>query len=336
MVGWKSLPGDFGEIHRYVQSLDRADIEPPLPPPLPPGRMVAVPERGEMLVRDIAAAPGAPTILLLHGWALSADLNWFRAYDTVAGHGRVLAVDVRGHGRGLRSEQPFTLDAAADDVAALLLHLGAEPAIMVGYSMGGSIALLLWRRHPECVRGLVLESTALQWRSNLRERLLWTALAAAEYGLRFGAPRGVTERYLREAVRQAPELAPYLSWLKAEVRRGDPPDIAAAARALSAFDARPFAGRVDVPSAVIVSRRDHLIRSSRQRQLASTIPGARVVMLDAAHNAWMVRPEAVADALDEALGLVIDDSDDAPDLDSSDQPNQAGPAPDPVPTHRSR
>ena len=294
-------------------------MEPALPPPLPPGRMVVVPGRGEMLVREIAAAPGSPTVVLLHGWTLSADLNWFRAYDTVARHGRVLAVDVRGHGRGIRSEQPFTLDAAADDIAGLLRHLGCTPAIVVGYSMGGSIALLLWRRHPECVRGLVLESTALQWRSNLRERLLWRGMAAVEYGLRFGAPKGLTERYLREAVRQAPELAPYLSWLKSEVRRGDPADIAAAGRELSAFDARPFAGRVDVPTAVIVSRRDRLIRPSRQCKLAGTVPGATVVSLDAAHNGWMVRPDAVAEALGEALGLVLGDA-----------PSDPAPGPDPV------
>ena len=43
-------------------------------------------------------------------------------------------------------------------------------------------------------------------------------------------PKGLTERYLREAVRQEPQLAPYLTWLKAEVRPGDPADIAAAGR----------------------------------------------------------------------------------------------------------
>ncbi|MGI8684055.1 MAG: alpha/beta fold hydrolase [Acidimicrobiales bacterium] len=259
-----------------------------------------MPGRGEMFIREIDAAPGAPTILLLHGWALSADLNWFRAYETVARHGRVLAVDVRGHGRGLRSEQPFTLDAAADDVAALLRHLGAAPAVIVGYSMGGSIALLTWRRHPECVRALVLESTALQWRADLWERLLWTGMAGVEYGLRFGPPRGLTERYLREAVSQGSELEPYLSWLKSEVRRADPADVAAAGRALSAFDARAFAGRIDVPTAVILSARDRLIRPARQREMADAIPDARVVNLDAAHNGWMVRPAEVADALNAA------------------------------------
>lgn len=151
----------------YLRPLEVAQAEPPLPPPLPPGRMVDVPKRGEMFVRDVAATgeTGGPTILLLHGWTLCADLNWFALYAALARHGRVLAMDVRGHGRGLRSEQRFTLEAAADDAAALLAHLGLAPAIVVGYSMGGSIGMLMWRRHPATVAGLVLQSTALQWRT---------------------------------------------------------------------------------------------------------------------------------------------------------------------------
>ncbi|MGH9076564.1 MAG: alpha/beta fold hydrolase [Acidimicrobiales bacterium] len=285
--------------------LPRADREPPLPPPLPPGRLVDVAGRGEMMVRETAAPPGAPTIVMLHGWALGADLNWFRAYRTVAAHGRVVAADLRGHGRSLRSEQPFTLDAAADDVAGLLDHLRAAPAVVVGYSMGGSVALLLWRRHPQCVAGLVLQSTALQWRTSLRDRAVWSALAGVDFGLRLRPPRGITERYLRRAVAHCPELAPQLSWLQAEIRRGDPASIAAAGRALGAFDARSFARRVDVPTAVIVSTRDRLVRPARQRQLARAIPGARQVALDAAHNGWMVRPAEVSRALDAALGIVI-------------------------------
>ena len=257
-----------------------------------------------MFVREIPGRPGDPTILLLHGWTLTADVNWFTVYDAVAHHGRVLAVDQRGHGRGLRSEQRFTLDAAADDVAALLQHLDAGPAIVVGYSMGGSVGLVQWRRHPETVAGLVLQSTALQWRSSLRERVLWAGMARVEYGLRFGTPRGLTERYLRMAAEQRPDLKPHLPWLKAEVRRGDPSSIAASSRALSAFDARAFAGSVNVPTAVVVTEHDRLIRSRRQHELAEAIPGAELVELEGAHNAWMVKPEELAGALDKAVGLV--------------------------------
>lgn len=292
----------------YLRPLEVAQAEPPLPPPLPPGRVVYVPGRGEMMIREVAPArdTGAPTILLLHGWTLCADLNWFAMYAPTARHGRVLAMDVRGHGRGLRSEQRFTLEAAAADAAALLEELGTGPAIVVGYSMGGSIGLLMWRRHPESVAGLVLQSTALQWRHALHERILWNSMAGLEYVLRFGVPHGLTERYLRSAAEQNPDLQPVLPWLKAEALRGNPSDLAAAGRGLSAFDARSYAPLVDVPSVVIVSRRDRLIWADRQRELADAIPGAKSIEIDVAHNGWLVEPDVVCDAIETALGLVTE------------------------------
>jgi len=299
------LRADITNAVRFLRTLDPVPNAPALPPPLPEGRVIDVPGRGEMLVRQMAGPPGGPTILLLHGWTLSADLNWFTAYDTVASLGRVIAIDQRGHGRGLRSEEPFTLEAAADDAASLLRHLAAEPAIVVGYSMGASVGLLQWQRHPATVAGLVLQSTGLQWRSSLRERALWLGMATVEHGLRFGTPPGLTARYLRSATDQNPALRPYVPWLRAEVRRGDPTAIAAAGRALSAFDARPFARDIDVPTAVVVAGHDRLIQPRKQRRLAEAIPGAETVDLDAAHNAWMVRPDEVIQALDRAITSVV-------------------------------
>ncbi|MGI8776368.1 MAG: alpha/beta fold hydrolase [Acidimicrobiales bacterium] len=298
------LRADFVNFCRFWAKLGPLTNEPACPPPLPEGRVVNVPGRGEMLVRELGGPSDGPTILLLHGWTLSADLNWFSAYDALAAHGRVLAIDQRGHGRGLRSEEPFTLAAAADDAAALLRHLGAVPAIVVGYSMGGSVALLQWQRHPDTVAGLVLQSTGLQWRSSLRERVLWLGMTTVEHGLRFGTPPGLTARYLRLATGQNPALRPYLPWLKAEVRRSDPTAVAAAGRDLSMFDARPFAGDIDVPTTVVVARHDRLIVPNRQRRLADAIPCAQVVDLDAGHNAWMVRPEQVARALTTSVASV--------------------------------
>ena len=63
--------------------------------------------------------PGAPVLMLLHGWTATADLNWFACFRPLAEHFRVIAIDHRGHGRGLRSAEPFRLEQCADDVAAL-------------------------------------------------------------------------------------------------------------------------------------------------------------------------------------------------------------------------
>ena len=307
MATVESLRHELAKARRFARRLKDEEHEDPVPPPLPPGRVLHVPGRGEMFVRMTEGEDDGPPVVLLHGWTLSADLNWFSGGFEVAGrHGPVVAPDLRGHGRGLRSDKPLTLEAMADDVAAMLEHVGIGPAVLVGYSMGGSLALLAWRHHRPVVAGMVLVSTALQWRNSLWERVIWSSMAAVEYGFRLGTPEGgMADRYLRMAVEQSPGLERYKSWVKAEIRRGDPSDIAAAGRGLSAFDAHDFARQVDVPSAVVVTAHDRLIRAERQRRLAETIPGAHVVEVDGGHNAWLVKPDEFSSALDEALGHVV-------------------------------
>jgi pimeloyl-ACP methyl ester carboxylesterase len=290
---------------QFLRAVQVDDDQIPAPPRLPKGRIVNVPGRGEMFLREAPGPAGSPTVVLLHGWTLSADLNWFSGgYRVASRHGPMIAPDLRGHGRGLRTAEPFTLEAAADDVASLIMHLELGPAVLVGYSLGGSVALLTRHRHPEAVAGLVLVSTGLQWRASPRERVLWKVLGGVEYVLRFGAPKGITDRYLRLATVEAPALKPLRGWLKAEARRGDAADIAAAARALSTFDARSFAGSLDVPAAVVVTKKDRLIRAVRQRELAQALPRAQSVDLEGAHNAWLVRPDRFAAAVDRALSMV--------------------------------
>ena len=300
-----ALVEEARRARRLARRLERLDPEAPLPPPLPPGRVVDVPGRGELFVREQAGAPGRPTIVLLHGWTVSADLNWFPLYDSVAATGHLLAVDHRGHGRGMRSDEPFTLEAAADDVGALLRHLGLGPVVAVGYSMGGPIAMHLWRRHRDLVCGLVLQATALEWRATWWERFVWRFMGVLELSLRIGNPNGLVERILRDAIEECPDLRPLRGWLKGELRRGDPADLAAAGRALGLHDARPFAGDIDVPAAVVVTTRDRLVRPHKQRALAAAIPWAHVVDVKADHDAPLMKADEFRAATEVALRHVL-------------------------------
>ena len=151
-------------------------------PPLPRGQRIELAGRGTTFARIVDGPAGAPTVVLLHGWIASGGLNWFTAFGPLSQRYRVIAPDIRGHGRGIRSRRRFRLADCADDVAALLDQLGAEPAIVVGYSMGGPIAQLLWRRHPDQVAGLVLCATSYRFVRGARERVIFGTMMATAVG----------------------------------------------------------------------------------------------------------------------------------------------------------
>jgi pimeloyl-ACP methyl ester carboxylesterase len=100
---------------------------------------------------------GGTPILGIHGTASSVFVMWADAIGPLSRLGRVIAYDRRGCGRSERPEPlQITREQDADDAAGLLGALGAEPAVVIGRSYGGDVALELARRHPHRVRALVL------------------------------------------------------------------------------------------------------------------------------------------------------------------------------------
>ncbi len=273
---------------------------PPEPPvPLPPGCVVHVPGRGEMFLRD--SGGDGPPVLLLHGWMFSADLNWYQAYATLEEAGyRVLAVDHRGHGRGIRSADPFTLKDCADDAAALLAHLKVQPVLAVGYSMGGPIASILARDHPRLVSGLVLGATALDW-STPRMKTFWRTMAALRLVLGL-APERAWQRGLKAG--GFPD-SPITTWVSAELSRGNSVDLAEAGRELGRYDATPWIAGLDAPSAVIFTTHDTAVPPSKQRALAAALR-APIFEVHGDHGAVIVRSREFNTQLLAALDAVRD------------------------------
>jgi 3-oxoadipate enol-lactonase len=277
---------------------------PVTPPWLPPGRIVTLPGRGEMFVRQSDDGDG-PTLLLLHGWTASADLQWATAFPALIGEHPFVAVDHRGHGRGIRSEEEFTLEAAADDAAAAIEQLGIGPVVAVGYSMGGPISLLLALRHPHLVSGLVLCATAMEWRATRRERLTWHFLRAARPVLRPPRSRKLMRKWLEVFTEDhSPELQPLLPWLAAEMRRSDTDDLIAAGWALSRYDVRDRMDAIaELPVSVVVTTKDGLVRPAKQRALAKAA-NADVVELVGDHLVPWEHASAFSSAVAAAVALV--------------------------------
>lgn len=278
-----------------VQSPPPSPVPEALPPPawLPAGRMVVVPDVGELFVRDSndGAPDSKPAVLLLHGWGATADVNFFNVYAELAKAYRVIALDHRGHGRGLRSEDRFTLEDCADDAASVLEALAVERAVVLGYSMGGPVALLLAHRHPKMVAALVLEATALEFHEMLRERLLWHGLTLVDAVLRHGGARGTVERLLTTAAERTTAPNSQRRWVAGELRMGSRREILEAGLALRSFDARQFAGEIDVPAVVVITTRDRLVAPRKQRALAAALT-ATVLELEDDHDVPVsVRPD---------------------------------------------
>jgi len=261
-------------------------------PPIPLGRRIELPGRGTTFVREVAGPPGAPTVLLLHGLVASGGLNWFQAFEPLARHFRVVAIDHRGHGRGMRSWRRFRLADCADDAAALLDELGIDRAIAAGYSMGGPIAQLLWKRHPHRVQGLVLCATSNRFVPGVRERLAFvTAVSAIAGSTRVGQlatriPLAPIQRRIPRAVRARPESL--RAWASAEMRRHDPRMVTEALAAVSNFDSRKWLTDVDVPTALMVTSGDRAVPPQEQLRLLVAIPHADVRQYDEGHT-WCAK-----------------------------------------------
>lgn len=271
-------------------------------PPLPPGRAVELPGRGTTFVREIKGPEGAPTLVLLHGWTATADLNWFRCYGPLGRSFSVVALDHRGHGRGIRTRRPFSLADCADDVAALADVLGLDSILPVGYSMGGPIAQLVWRRHRRLVRGLVLCATSRNFGRSARERAMFSGLLGLSALARV-TPRPVRERAAERFLVSRLEGA-FGEWAAGELRRNDPVTVLNAGWSIGRFSSADWIGTLDVPSAVVITTADTVVSPVRQEKLAAAIPGAAVYRVAADHAACVTAADRFVPALVDACRTV--------------------------------
>ena len=101
---------------------------------------------------------GAPLILLHGGFGATGMFG--ELLPTLAARRQVIAADLQGHGRTADIDRPLRADLMADDIAALITHLGLPTATVMGYSLGGAVALQTAIRHPHLVDRLIVVSTA--------------------------------------------------------------------------------------------------------------------------------------------------------------------------------
>jgi pimeloyl-ACP methyl ester carboxylesterase len=273
-------------------------------PWMPDGRIVSVPQRGEFFVRYFKHEnANAPVVALLHGWTGNADINFFPVYAELARNYSILAVDHRGHGRGLRTHDRFTLEDCADDVVAIMDQLGISSVTAVGYSMGGPIAMLMSKQHSTRVHSLVLCATALEWSATRNERTRWKIGRVVSPVFRLLTTPRLIDRYIKGKIPRASSAAMLRPWLVSEIRRNDSWTMNQAGRALSKHDARPWAAMLGVPTASIVTSRDSLVALHKQQALARATQ-AIVIEIDGDHLVNWQKPELFTAAVVDAIRQV--------------------------------
>lgn len=273
-------------------------------PQLPAARTLELGERGRLTVREVPGPPGAPVLILLHGWTVTADLNWYPVFDALGQHYRVLAFDHRGHGRGIRSAARFRLRDCADDVVAVADALGIDRFTPVGYSMGGPVASLVWLHHRRRVQSLVFCATGCRFAD--------TRLVRAQLHI-FG-PAALTARLLPQRIARPVFNGVVLArthgrgleqWIIDEITSGDPRPVIEAGNELRRFDSRGWIPAVDVPTSVVVLDDDTVLPTRLQRELAARIPHAHELHLAGDHDVCVRDPGGFSATLLTACQAVV-------------------------------
>jgi len=125
-------------------------------------------------------------VVLLHGAFMTITNNWTEMIAELSKTRLVIAVEMQGHGRTADINRDFSYENLADDIAALLDYLKIKQADVLGYSMGGGVAMQLAIRHPERVRKVVSISAVIRSDGFVKEGM--EALTRLEAGMFKGSP----------------------------------------------------------------------------------------------------------------------------------------------------
>ncbi len=284
-----------------VEWLRRQVAVPPVE--LPEGRWLGLPGRGRTWLTD-AGPKDAPALILLHAVGCTGTLTWFPAIADLSRDYRVITFDQRWHGRGIMSDR-FAVTDAADDVAAVIAALDLEQPIVAGYSMGGVIAQRTWRQHPDRVGGLVLAATTSHFRGAAAEMAFHQGLELSMRALnllsRLSVARAAAGRTARAL--QVPPTDTG-QWALAQWNSTSPLAVGQAVASLGRHNSRPWLKKINVPTAVVVTTKDHVIPSERQHALAWGIPGATVHEAPCGHAGCVLEAETFVPAFRAAVDSV--------------------------------
>lgn len=270
---------------------------------LPPGEIVAIPTHdGAVLGATLMGPKGGRLVVAAHGWVEDRRIWAAMARLLVARGYQVLAYDQRGHGLSTFDRAGLTVEAIADDLKAVLEHLDARDAIVIGHSMGGMTAQAFAIRHPdtvaERVSALVLVSTASgeldlgRVRGRLAALVVGSGVATAALRNPITGPWWVRGAHgKRTCLAHLDATAGMFAATPAAVR-------ADFLVSMSSMDLTGGLPHVKVPAVVIVGSRDALTPPNMSRTIAGLIPDSRLIVLPGlGHQLVFEAPGRLAEAV---------------------------------------
>ncbi|MGC1779698.1 MAG: alpha/beta hydrolase [Xanthobacteraceae bacterium] len=221
-------------------------------------------------------------IVLVHGFASNKEINWAGPgwISTVTRAGRrAIALDNRGHGASSKLYDPAAYHSSvmAEDVSALLDHLGLKRADVMGYSMGARIAAYLALAHPDRVRSVVLGGLGI----HLVEGV--------------GLPDTIADALEAPSLSNVTDPTARMFRAFAEQTKSDLPALAACLRGSRQTLTRAEVGRIAMPVMVAVGSEDPIAGSPQE--LAALIPGARAFVIPGRDHMLAVGDKAFKSAV---------------------------------------
>lgn len=235
-------------------------------------------------------------ILLIHGYPLSGEL-FAKNRKALEQHYSVITLDQRGYGQSTAPDANATIKTYAQDALALLDKLHATKAIIGGMSMGGPIALEMYREAPQRFAGLILIDTTAK-PAGPPEAGLWNGVVTLVQDKGVGAlPMVLTKDMLTGQTRLHDTAL--VQTLNAIVLKASKNGALAGAKALAnRLDSQPTLATIKVPTLVIVGVEDTIYPADMAKAMQQAIPGSQLVMIPgAAHAAVMEQPTQVNEAI---------------------------------------
>jgi 3-oxoadipate enol-lactonase len=217
-------------------------------------------------------------ILFVHAFPLNGGL-WDQQLASLPPSWQGIAPDLRGFGRSITSGSgPQTMDLLADDLVALLDHLGLKHAVICGLSMGGYVAFSLYRRYPSRVRALILCSTrpGADSEEGKKNRAALAAKVRAE-GVR-AVVEAMLPKMLSEQTRASqPNLVNFVQQL---IHSSQPESIARTLEGMAVRDdSQDLVPKIEVPTLIVHGEDDAIIPPGEAQLMTRGIRGARIKIM---------------------------------------------------------